>query len=265
MKWTRNRIIQILRFTDRSQWFYVKLEDMIADIGTRRFSSVDTINKESDWINGYSWMKLPSTLFPSLSKGKIQLGAQERQLAYKECNPEAKSFFSSSIIIADEVAKRYKLSNYLVDPNARKFSSIVRILVIIRKFIKTHLKISSLRPKHLQTKIQEDDLDEARNYLFRKATLEINTFVPTNKVKKISEMKDGILYYTGRILPTDNVTILGNATNVMKDLGALHFHVPIIDRHSPLAYAIVNDIHWNHPTVSHTGVETTWRYILQVA
>ncbi|XP_066917852.1 uncharacterized protein [Clytia hemisphaerica] len=265
MKWTRNRVIQILRFTDRSQWFYVKSEDMIADIGTRRCSSVDTINKESDWINGYSWMKLPSTLFPSLSKDKIQLSAQERQLAYKECKPEAKSFFSSSIIIADEVAKRYKLSNYLVDPNARKFSSIVRILVIIRKFIKTHLKISSLRPKRLQTKIQEDDLEEARNYLFRKATLEVNTFVPTNKVKKISEMKDGILYYTGRILPTDNVTILGNATNVMKDLGALHFHVPIIDRHSPLAYAIVNDIHWNHPTASHTGVETTWRYILQVA
>eukprot|EP00111_Clytia_hemisphaerica_P001057 TCONS_00003030-protein len=78
-------------------------------------------------------------------------------------------------------------------------------------------------------------------------------------------MKDGILYYTGQILPTDNVTILGTATNVMKDLGALHFHVPIIDRHSPLAYAIVNDIHWNHPIASHTGVENTWRYILQVA
>ncbi|MEO0405580.1 MAG: hypothetical protein AAF193_11975, partial [Bacteroidota bacterium] len=233
LKWTRNRVIQILRFTDRSQWFYVKSEDMVADIGTRRCSSIETIQQQSDWINGYDWMKLPTSEFPSLSKDDIKLSAQERQMVSKECKPEAQSFSTTSIIQTDEVSKRYKLSKYLVDPNSRSFASVVRILVIVRKFIKCYLKITSINHP------EEDDTQEAKNYLFRKATLEVITFIPTNKIKKISNTKNGILYYTGRILSTDQATIVGNATNVMKDLSALHFHVPIIDRHSPLAYSIV--------------------------
>ena len=78
-------------------------------------------------------------------------------------------------------------------------------------------------------------------------------------------MKDDILHYTGRILPADEVTIAGRATSVMKDLSALRFMVPIVDRHSPLAYSIVIQIHSHHPTAKHSGVETTWRYVLQVA
>ena len=265
MKWTRNRVIQILRFTNRSQWFYVKSENMVADIGTRRCSSIDTINQQSDWINGYDWMKLPSSEFPSLSKDDITLSAQERQMVKRECKPEVKSFSSSSIIVTEEVAKRYKLSNYLIDPNSRNYASIVRILVLVRQFIKRYLKITSLRTKQLQTVNPEDDVKEAENYLFRKATSEVQTFVPSSKIKKISRMKDNILYYTGRILPTDEATIVGNATTVMKDLSVLHFLVPIIDRHSPLAYSIINQIHWYHPTAKHSGVETTWRYVLQVA
>jgi len=48
---------------------------MIADIGTRRCSSTDTINQQSEWINGYNWMKLPSSDFPALSKDDITLTA----------------------------------------------------------------------------------------------------------------------------------------------------------------------------------------------
>ena len=266
-KWTRNRVIEILRFTDRTQWFFVKSEDMIADIGTRRCSSTDTINQQSEWINGYNWMKLPSSDFPALSKDDITLTAQERQMARKECKPEVKSFSTSStsIIAPNEVAKRYKHSNYLIDPNSRNFSSIVRILVIVRQFIKRYLKITSLRSKQLDKLNQEVDTKEVEKYLFRKATSEVKAFLPSTKFKKISKMKDDILYYTGRILPTDEATIVGNATKVMKDLSVLHFLVPIVDRHSPLAYSIVNQIHWNHQTAKHSGVETTWRYVLQVA
>jgi len=176
-------------------------------------------------------------------------------MAQKECKPEVKSFstLSTSIIAPDEVAKRYKHSNYLIDPNFRSFSSIVRILVIVRQFIKKYLKITSLRPKQLEKLNQEIDTKEVEKYLFRKATSEVKAFLPSTKFKKISKMKDDILYYTGRILPTDEATIVGNATNVMKDLSVLHFLVPIVDRHSPLAYSIVNQIHWNHQTAKHSG------------
>ena len=49
----------------------------------------------------------------------------------------------------------------------------------------------------------------------------------------------------------------------MKDLTASTFCVPLVDKNSPLAYAIIMDIHWNHQTAMHSGVETTWRYVLQ--
>ncbi|XP_066935306.1 uncharacterized protein [Clytia hemisphaerica] len=53
-------------------------------------------------------------------------------------------------------------------------------------------------------------------------------------------------------------------TSTMKDLTSTSFCVPIIDKHSPLAVSIINDIHWNS-TVKHSGVETTWREVLKTA
>ena len=72
-----------------------------------------------------------------------------------------------------------------------------------------------------------------------------------------------MLIYTGRILPIDNVTIVGNATTVMKDLTSITFNVPILDRYSPVAISLCNEIHWYHNTAQHCGPETVWRYVLQ--
>lgn len=49
----------------------------------------------------------------------------------------------------------------------------------------------------------------------------------------------------------------------MLDLQPTSFCVPVLDKYSPISYSIINDIHWNHPVASHSGVETTWRYVLQ--
>ena len=51
----------------------------------------------------------------------------------------------------------------------------------------------------------------------------------------------------------------------MKDLTSTMFCVPLVDKNSPLAYSITSDVHWNHPTASHCGVDTVWRYVLQHA
>ena len=53
-------------------------------------------------------------------------------------------------------------------------------------------------------------------------------------------------------------------TNVMKDLQQISFCVPIIDKHSPLAYSIVNEIHWYNNTVKHAGIETVLRRTLSI-
>ena len=39
------------------------------------------------------------------------------------------------------------------------------------------------------------------------------------------------------------------------------FRVPITDKHSPIAYSIVNEVHSHHPDIKHSGVETTLRHV----
>ena len=80
-------------------------------------------------------------------------------------------------------------------------------------------------------------------YFFKKGTAEVIHFLPKSKYEKISKMKDEILMYTGRILPESEVTIIGNLTQVMKDLSSDTFIVPILDRNSPLAYSIAVEVH----------------------
>ena len=53
--------------------------------------------------------------------------------------------------------------------------------------------------------------------------------------------------------------------DVMRDLAASTFCVPILYKHSPLAYSIVNYVHWYSPVASHSGIETVWRYVMKVA
>ena len=53
-------------------------------------------------------------------------------------------------------------------------------------------------------------------------------------------------------------------TDIMKDLSNTSFFVPIIDAQSPIAYSVINEIHWDHAVANHSGVETVYRYVLQV-
>lgn len=47
---------------------------------------------------------------------------------------------------------------------------------------------------------------------------------------------------------------------VMNDSPSTICCVPVIYRHSPLAYSIINEIHWNSNVAKYSGVETIWRY-----
>ena len=69
--------------------------------------------------------------------------------------------------------------------------------------------------------------------------------------------------YSGGILPEDTVNRVVPLTTVMRDLTSNSFCVPIVDKHSPLAYSIVIHYHWNNGSVKHSGIETTLREILK--
>ena len=71
--------------------------------------------------------------------------------------------------------------------------------------------------------------------------------------------------YTGRILPTDEITCSGKFTNAMRDLSSMTFTVSLVDKFSPVAYSIISDVHWNDSTASHCRIKTTLRHVLKSA
>ena len=71
------------------------------------------------------------------------------------------------------------------------------------------------------------------------------------------------MLYNGRILPNNSVTIVGRYTEAMLDLTSSTFCIPVIDKNSPIAFSIANDVHWNHNSVKDAGIETTLRNIIK--
>ena len=59
----------------------------------------------------------------------------------------------------------------------------------------------------------------------------------------MSKEKDAILYYRGRILPNQDASVVARMTNVIKDLQQTSFCLPLVDKYSPMAYSIVNEVH----------------------
>ena len=54
-------------------------------------------------------------------------------------------------------------------------------------------------------------------------------------------------------------------SDVCADLCSASLCVPIIDKYSPLAYAIVNEVHWYNYDACHSGNETVMRFVLKIA
>ena len=67
--------------------------------------------------------------------------------------------------------------------------------------------------------------------------------------------------FTGRILPSQFITAVTTMAEAMKDLCSTSFYVPVIDKHSPVAYSIAMHFHWKDKTVLHSGNETVLRKI----
>ena len=199
----------------------------------------------------------------------------------------------------EKVGKMYKFSKYIIDPNKFHFKKVVRILSLVLQFIrnikrklgvqmpKSNVcnKLPSLFsicddkilvtegkgpllkcPKGLIVEISEQCLIDSLYYFFRKATRELKHFNHKASYEKISTEKDGILFYTGRILPSqkfDNKSDL-HLSDACIDLSESTFCVPLVDKRSPLAYALINLVHWHDPDAQHSGNETVMRHLLKI-
>ena len=199
----------------------------------------------------------------------------------------------------------YKFSKYVIDPNRFRFKSVVRVLSLVLLFIKNirnklnkpALKIEDgvgeydnrdlyltqgLCKRFLVTigndkrdifkcqnglvvVVRDELLHLAQHYFFRKASEEVKHFFPDSKYKNLSVEKSGVLYFAGRILPTQEIGKSPTLCDVSFDLTQTTFCVPIMSSHSPIAYALCDEIHWYHPEVMHRGVETLIRHTYKVA
>ena len=278
-KWVRNRVLEIRRLTDLQDWRYINSKNMIADIGTRRGCTLDDIKPGSSWISGYSWMKDDESNFPSIKLDQMNLNNEELKAAKAEMSLAESTFVQyedqDGLIrhVSDKTREMYEFSKYLIDPNRYKLSKVVKLLALVYKVIRFFrsegFSFSRVKAKLLEStadwkliNVQDEDIKSAKIYYFRKATAEVKQF-HKKKLKQFKE-KDGILYFTGRLLPKE-VSVVTPLADTMKDLKTTTFCVPAIEKDSPLAYAIINDIHWNHEVVKHRGVETVWRYVLMEA
>ena len=78
---------------------------------------------------------------------------------------------------------------------------------------------------------------------------------------KISIEKDGILYYTCKILPSQEISGDPSLCNASLDLCCTTFCVPISHYQSPVAHTVIDEVHWYHPDVKHCGVESVMRQV----
>ena len=112
--------------------------------------------------------------------------------------------------------------------------------------------------------ITDDLINMALNYYFKKATREIVEFLNKSNYENISELKDNILYYSGRILSDQEFGGAPSLGIAAFDLTTSTFCVPLSDYGSPIAKAIVGEVHWYHPDVNHRGVESMLRYVQRI-
>ena len=269
----RNAVLEIRRFTRPSDWFHIPTDHNVADLGTRS-ATVDQVAHGSAWQTGQDWMRLPREQLPVKTAAEVTLTSEERRIAATELR--AGDLRGHQVNFSGPaVSARYAYSKYLVDPCRYSWSKVVRIVALVFKFVRA-CQEAAQRPSasdggqeainRLSTDGSTDgtggrvvnlspgEVAKAENYFFRKATKEVKQFARAADFRQFSEERDGILYFTGRLLNSGGIRAL---EEVMFDLSPVSFCKPIVDRHSPVAYAIMLETHWR--TVHHLNATTTYR------
>ena len=203
------------------------------------------------------------------------------------------------------IKSRYEFSKYLIDPNRFRFRKVIRIMGLVLTFIKrisrnvkrihenkifVHQSPGSLPnilepngDKYIVTtgrtenvglltcvggkviELSDAMLKSAMFYFATKSSMEIKHFLSEKRYINFTTEIDGVLYYSGRILTNYSFDGYPELCEAAIDLCRTTFCVPVMDQYSPVAISIALEIHWYHPDVKHTGVESMLRQTQRVA
>ena len=271
----RNSVIDIRRFTSPSQWHHIESELNIADLGTR-LATVEEVGWDSDWQNGKDWMRMDWKDMPLKTVEQTKLSQEEKRVAATEIrNGDISGIILP--LLTSKVADRYNHGLYIVDPNKYNWPRATRAMAMILKFLR--LCVKKWKPEWAPhpgpdgsdpayciprgTILSKHDLKFGERYFYYVGTREVEQYVPKKDLRD-SDKRGGILYYTGRIL--DGHTI-DSPVDSMFDCPPLKFVQPILDRYSPVAYAVM--VHVHNTVTNHRGpavclrVSREYAYILR--
>ena len=133
--WVHNRVVEIYRLSEASEWKYVESSNMVADLGTMKKVKILDLMEGSNWINGLGRMNKPEDEFPTQKMEKIKLNKTDSEEAEIEIIT-SDSFYCHhnddvNIRIDKEIQLRYRFSNYLIEPNRFRFRKVARILGLV--------------------------------------------------------------------------------------------------------------------------------------
>jgi hypothetical protein len=207
-------------------------------------------------------MELPRAEMPVKTAAEITLTSEEKRLAAQETrnvdiHGHTVNFPSS------ELETRYAYSKYLLDPGRLSWSKTRKVLALVFRFISLCRK-EQLFNQTLGTPLEpvtptSQEYEKADFYLFSKATCEVKKFAAPAEYKNCSIEKKGILYFNGRLLGTEEILSM---EKTMFDLNPTSFCKPVVERHSPIAFSILIENHWD---LHHASPAATYRESLGTA
>ncbi len=246
----RNAVVEILRFSSRDQWYHVDTALNVADTGTRPGVTTEDIGPDSTWQRGKEWMYLCPDEWPIKKVQSIQLTKEDKEQVGKEIKT-----VSVNVNLQDELVARYEYGKYVIDPNRYGWWRTIQACCYLRRFglwlLNKSKNVSLPGGVNMKDRLSSVEIKAAEDYFFRIGTAEVKRFTKSKDISGTVE-RDGIIYYTGRILDGQNIL---DPENVFPDLRPLTFVRPVLDRYSPISYAIMKHVHEN--LVNHRGTQHT--------
>ncbi len=238
----RNMVIDIRRLCSVESWHHIESALNPADIATRT-ADASLVTADSEWQLGKDWMRRELDEMPLKSLEEISMDQEEQRLALMEIRNSGAPGLSLSAF-NNKVSSRNEFSEYLVDPMRFTWNHLLRRIAIIiiatDKILGVRIEDDTLiLDKPGVVNVEDGDIERAKTYLFKKTTKELFEFNEWRKLDNLGEMKNGVFMHTGRILTGHEADLAESAL----DLSKLSFAVPVVDRHSPVAYCIMRTCH----------------------
>ena len=214
-----NRVSEIRRHSDPSQWYHARSADNIADLGTRMGATVEDLSEDSEWQLGPRWLRLERSEWP-VTQDIESTHVPEEEL----CKSKLCSFTAVATPIID--LNRMRSYDFTMRVTARIFN------IFKNKSFKNNV-------------IDPDGLDKAENYWIKESMKLTSEKFEKGHLDSLRPKKDenGLIVLSTRALK-------GMKQNYNQDV------FPILSNNDPLARLWVRKVHFeDHSGVNKTAAK----------